>query len=184
MPTAIAPAERYSRGAIAFHWTIAVLVIFNLVVGLLHESVPALRALMPAHKAVGITVLALTLGRILWRVTYRPPPLPLGMPGWERAAAHVSHWAFYLLLFALPLTGWAMVSPGVAKRPLSWFGLFDVPPLPVSDATSDVAHTGHVVLGWLFAVLVVIHVAAALRHHFLLRDAVLGRMLPPAAHKA
>lgn len=168
---------RYSRVAIAFHWTIAVLVIANLVIGIGHEKVPALRALMGAHKAIGLTVLALTLGRIAWRLAHRPPPLPAAMPAWEKASAHGVHWLLYALLLAMPLTGWLMVS-GPERWPLTWFGLFDLPYLPASTAAADAGHEGHVLLGWLMLALVALHVAAALRHHLLLRDGVLARMLP------
>src|SRR3546814_18981876 len=81
---ATSPAGRYSTGAIWFHWIIALLVLFNLVVGIFHEGVPALRALMGTHKAVGITVLALTLGRIAWRLGHTPPPLPGALRTEER----------------------------------------------------------------------------------------------------
>jgi len=169
---------RYSSVAIAFHWTIALLVIVNLVIGIGHEAIPALRAWMGAHKAIGITVLALTLARVAWRLTHRPPPLPLGTPAWERVAAHATHWSLYALMLAMPLTGWALVSGPEATRPLSWFGLFDVPLLPVAGATADAADKVHGLLGWLMLALVVLHVAAALRHHLILRDHVLARMVP------
>ena len=162
--------ERYSHGAIAFHWTIAVLVIVNLAIGLLHDVVPALRAWMSAHKAIGITVLVLTIGRIAWRLAHRPPPLPADTRGWERGAAHGVHWLLYALLLAMPLTGWMMVSGPPVRKPLSWFGLFDIPSLPVSPSGSGFGHEAHALLGWLMLALVVLHVAAALRHHFILRD--------------
>lgn len=169
---------RYSSVAIAFHWTIALLVIVNLVIGIGHESIPTLRAWMGAHKAIGITVLALTLGRVAWRLAHRPPPLPGGTPAWEHVAAHATHWSLYALMLAMPLTGWALVSGPGARRPLSWFGLFDVPLLPVAGTTADMADTIHVLLGWLMLALVALHVAAALRHHLILRDHVLARMAP------
>ena len=168
----------YSRVAIAFHWTIAVLVIVNLIVGIGHESIPALRAWMPAHKAIGITVLLLTAARVAWRLAHRPPPLPAATPAWERAAAHATHWALYVLMIAVPLTGWMMVSGPEGRRALTWFGLFDLPYLPVSGATAGLGAEGHEVLGWMMAVLVAAHVAAALRHAVLLRDGVMARMLP------
>jgi cytochrome b561 len=175
----IAADRRYSSGAIAFHWTIAGLVIFNLLVGLLHDAVPPVRALMPAHKAVGITVLALSVLRVAWRLAHRPPPLPADVRGWERGAAHAMHWLLYLLIIVMPLTGWAM-SGGAKPHPFTWLGL-PVPLLPVSDGAADGAWRAHVVLGWTMAGLVAIHIAAALRHHWLLRDAVLARMAPELA---
>jgi len=180
--TALVRTDRYSRGAIALHWTIAVLVLANLALGLFHESLlDGLKWVIPAHKALGITVLALTLARIGWRMLYRPPPFPPEMPRWERVTAKAAHGLLYVLLLALPLSGWAMVSAGEERRPLSWFGLFRVPWLPVSDAASDAADRAHLVAGYLMAALVVVHIAAALRHHFILRDSVFARMVPGLA---
>jgi cytochrome b561 len=171
-------SQRYSSVAIAFHWMIALLVIVNLVIGLGHEAIPAFRAWMGTHKAIGISVLVLTLARVAWRLAHRPPPLPAATPVWERVAAHATHWSLYALLLAMPLTGWALVSGPEAKRPLSWFGLFDVPLLPVASSTADAADAAHGLLGWVMLALVVLHVAAALRHHLILRDHVLARMAP------
>lgn len=172
---------RYSTVAIAFHWTIAALVIANLIIGIGHDGIPALRALMGAHKAIGITVLVLTLARVAWRIGHRPPPLPARTPGWEKGLAHAVHWTLYLLMLAMPLTGWLMVSgpsPSGATRPTSWFGVFDIPALPASPGAADLGHDAHGLLGWVMLALVVLHVAAALRHHLLLRDTVLARMAP------
>ncbi|WP_277980664.1 cytochrome b [Sphingomonas phyllosphaerae] len=180
MATRAYQAERYSRVAIAFHWTIAALVIFNIAVGLGHDPIPALRAMMPAHKAIGLTVLALTALRVTWRLAHRPPPLPADTPGWERGAAHATHWTLYLLLVALPLSGWAMVSGPQGRRPLSWFGAFDLPYLPVTSPAAEGAAKAHGLLGWVMLALVLLHVAAALHHHLVLRDRVLARMLPGA----
>ncbi|WP_293873768.1 MULTISPECIES: cytochrome b [unclassified Sphingomonas] len=170
--------ERYSGVAIAFHWTIALLVIVNLVIGIGHDAIPALRALMGAHKAIGLTVLLLTAGRIAWRIAHRPPALPAGTPAWEKGVAHATHWTLYLLMIALPLSGWLMVSGPGPHRPFLWFGLFDIPTLPVGKPLADLGGTAHGPLGWVMAALVVLHVAAALRHHLLLRDSVLVRIAP------
>lgn len=170
--------ERYSSVAIGFHWVIALLVVVNLIVGLGHESIPALRAWMPGHKAIGITVLALTLARIAWRVAHRPPALPANISAAERHVALATHWSLYALLILMPLSGWIMVSGSKGRGPLTWFGAFDIPYLPVGATASDGGHTAHGVLGWVMLTLVALHVAAALRHHFLLRDATLLRMAP------
>jgi cytochrome b561 len=170
--------ERYSRVAIWLHWTIALLVILNLAVGLLHDSVPALRAWMGAHKALGMTVLVLSIARLAWRIEHRPPPLPSLMPGWEKGLAHTAHAILYVMMIGMPLTGWLMVSGSAKRNPFSWFGLFDIPLLPVSKAFGSFGHEAHEILGWMMLALVVAHVAAALRHHLLLRDEVLARMAP------
>jgi cytochrome b561 len=165
---------RYSTVAMAFHWTIAVLVIANLVIGIFHDAI----GLMSAHKAIGLTVLALTAGRVAWRLLHRPPPLPAQTPGWERGLAHATHWALYALMIAMPVTGWLMVSGSATRRPLDWFGLFDLPYLPVGQAAGGFGHDAHGVLGWLMLALVLLHVAAALRHWLILRDGVMARMAP------
>lgn len=162
---------RYHGVAIALHWSIAALVILNLLSALL------IPALFPTHKAVGITVLALSVLRWLWRLGHRMPPPPRDIPRWQQLAARANHLAFYILLLALPLTGWVMVSATERRRPLSWFGLFDIPYLPLAPSPAGArAHDAHVTLGLLMAALVVLHVAAALRHQFVLRDRLLGRM--------
>lgn len=164
----------YSRVAMWFHWMIAALVIFNLAIGLLHDAIGG----MAIHKPIGLTVLALTAGRVAWRIAHRPPPLPTHTPGWERGVAHATHWTLYLLMIALPVTGWLMVSGTATRRPLTWFGLFDLPYLPVGQAAGSVGRDVHVLLGFVMLALVVLHIVAALRHRLILRDHVLARMAP------
>ena len=168
--------ERYNAVARALHWIIAVLIIGNIAGGLLHEPLEDVVNLMPLHKASGLTVLVLSLVRIAWRLTWRAPAQPAGMSAFEVFAAKTTHIVFYALMLAMPLTGWIMASAG--KYPLSWFGLFDWPKLAVTRESPvyGIAHEGHELLGWLTLALVVLHVGAALRHHFLLKDNVLRRM--------
>lgn len=184
MARILSVGDRYSTGAIWFHWSIALLVIVNLALGLFNESLlDGLTWVMPVHKATGITVLVLTAGRVLWRLLNPPPPLPAALRGWHRNAAHATHAAFYALLVLLPLSGWAFVSGAATRRPLTWFGLFDIPYLPVSRAVGGIAKEAHEIMGFTMLALVVIHIAAALWHHFRLRDTVLARMLPAVAPK-
>jgi cytochrome b561 len=176
MRSAIARGDRYSSVAIAFHWTIAALVLFNLWLGLAHDNLPREWQVMTVHKSVGLTVLVLSLARLAWRLTHRPPLLAHDLPAWERAAALAAHWGFYALLILMPLSGWVMSSQ--SRRPLHWFWAFDVPKLPVTEAMGDFAGGAHEWLGWTMIALILLHVAAALRHHLILRDATLARMLP------
>lgn len=162
----------YSNGAILFHWTIALLVIANLLSGF------GLIGIMGVHKAIGITVLVLSLARLAWRLAHRPPPLPASVPGWQATAARVSHGLFYVLMIAMPLSGWIMSSNAETLRPLTWFGLFDIPYLTISRSAGATGHEVHELLAYPFAALVVLHVLAALKHHFIDRDAVLARMAP------
>ena len=175
-----ASMRRYSRGAIAFHWVIAVLVIINLILGLFHESLLKGLGVMPVHFAIGMTVLILSIGRLVWRLTHPVPPLPDAMAGWERYASRAVHWIFYALIILMPLSGWVMMSGGREPHAVSWFGLFTFPILPVSGGAAGASHEFHEIFGYAMAALVVLHIAAALRHHFILRDGVLGRMLPGA----
>jgi cytochrome b561 len=169
--------DRYNVVARALHWIIAILILFNLWLGFAHDSLPRQWQVMPVHKSVGLTVLSLTLLRILWRLTYKPPPLPAQMPGWEKLTANATHLAFYIFMMVMPLTGWIMSSAG--NRPLYWFFLFDVPKFGVSKGDAVVAFSAetHEIVGFLWAALIALHVAAALRHHFILKDNVLRRML-------
>jgi cytochrome b561 len=171
---------RYSRVAIALHWTIAALIIVNLAIGLLHESL--LPGTIPLHKSIGMLVLALSVVRLLWRLTHRPPPLPLTVKGWEKGLAHAVHWALYLLMILLPLSGWFFTSASPKRYPLSFFGLFPLPPLPVAQdkAVSDIVAERHEQFAWIMIALLVLHVAAALKHRFVDYDRTLDRMLPGA----
>lgn len=170
-------SERYNRTARLLHWLIAGLVIANLAIGLFHEALEGVVRLIPVHKSIGLTILALTVVRILWRLTWSHPPFPAHVTRAEAAAALGVQGAFYGLMVAMPLTGWIMASAG--KYPLTWFGLFDIPKFAVTqtDPAYLVGRSAHEVLGWLFAALAVLHIAAALRHHFVLKDRVLQRMI-------
>ncbi|MCP1469543.1 cytochrome b561 [Sphingobium sp. OAS761] len=169
--------ERYNAVARFLHWLIALLIIVNLVFGFAHEALPRDWAVMPVHKSIGLTVLALTLVRLGWRATHRAPALPGAMPGWEKGVAHATHFLFYAFMLILPLSGWIMTSPGA--RPLTWFFLFDVPKFAVAkdDAIVGISHEAHEILPWIWAVLILVHIGAALRHHVMLKDDVLRRML-------
>lgn len=169
--------EKYNRGAQVFHWVIAALVIANLAFGLLHEPLEKTINLMPMHKAIGLTILLLTLGRIGWRLTWTKPPLPDSIGPLDRAVASATHTALYALMLILPVTGWIFSSP--SKYPLTWFGLFDWPRLPVAkDAPlAGISHEAHEVLGFVMLALVVLHIAAALRHQFVLKNGLIRRMI-------
>lgn len=169
--------DRYTFVARALHWIMAVLIIVNLILGIGHDALPKDWAVMPVHKSIGLTVLALTLVRLGWRLGHRPPLLPVAMPGWEKAAAHATHFLFYALMLLVPLTGWIMTSAGT--RPLNWFFLFDVPKFAVTkgDILVGVSGEGHEIMGFAWAALIILHIAAALRHHLVLKDDVLRRMI-------
>jgi cytochrome b561 len=171
-------ATRYTRVAIALHWTIALLIIANLVIGLLHESL--LRGTIGLHKAIGLLVLALSVVRLAWRLTHRPPPLPATVKGWEKGLAHATHWTLYLLMILLPLSGWVFTSASLKRNPLSFFGLFDIPFLPIAPdkMTHDVVAERHEQLAWIMIALILLHICAALKHRLIDRDRTVDRMWP------
>lgn len=174
--------ERWGGVAMAFHWGLAALVLALIVLGwtakLLPMSAIAQKiSLFEVHKALGITALALMTLRLCWRLVDRAPVLPPTLEGWERRAAVGAHAALYAILIAMPISGWVLTS--AANFPLSYFRLFTVPPLVApSEAIAAAASTAHLVLFWLLAGLLLVHIGAALRHHFVLRDDILMRMLP------
>lgn len=171
--------SRYSTVAIVFHWVIAVLLIANLAGGLLFDVIEDYDKqlffnLIQLHKSTGLTILVLALARLAWRLGNPPPPLPEHMTTLERVLAKLSHWGFYFVMIALPLSGWAMVSTAKVKFPMYYFGTFEVPLLPVPANWNY--HDLHGILGWLTLAMIVLHIAAALKHHIIDRDDIFARM--------
>jgi cytochrome b561 len=171
--------------AIILHWLIAAMVMANLAGGLSAEwffespdpaRVAQGKAVMALHKSLGLLVILLTLGRIGWRLGHAPPPWPAHMTPLERRLAGTTHLIFYALLLALPLSGWAMLSTGRTVVPVSVFGWFAVPPLPVPQALSDSFQTAHHQFGWAMLVLLGVHVLATLKHRIFDREPLLARM--------
>lgn len=191
--------QRYTAVAIVLHWAIAFAIALMIPLGFwMHEAAEdgggaELYTAYQLHKSIGLTVLALSLVRLVWRLINPPPPLPEHMPGWERFVAKATHWAFYVLIIALPLTGWLYVSAGWSIHddsplpvPTRWFGLFTVPHLfnltqASADLREEIAETAmaaHFYLAWTTVGLAALHVAAALKHHVINRDEVLAHMVP------
>jgi len=170
----------WSATAKFLHWTIAVLIVTQFVVGWLAVSwrlSPTKLDLFVWHKSTGMLVLALALVRLAWRATHRPPPWPSDMPAWERIAAHLTHGLLYAAMIAIPLSGWIVSS--AAGVPFSIYWRIPLPPLVAPDRhLAEVVAGVHLVLGIVLIVLLVMHVGAALRHHYGKRDDVLVRMLP------
>jgi cytochrome b561 len=172
--------ERYGAVAQGFHWIVAVLVLGLFGYGLWMAGLPIgmerLRA-VPLHKSFGVLLFVVVLARLAWRWTHPAPPLPASMRGWERRAAMVSHALLYVLLVAVPLSGWLMSSAlGFGTVP---FGLFQLPDVLSRDrALGDTLKNAHYFLNKALIALVLLHAAAALKHHFIDRDDVLQRMLP------
>ena len=177
--------DRWGWVAQSLHWLVALGVIALALVGLLMQELPTSPTKIKVyalHKSVGLTVLALVVLRLAWRFIDRRPPYPPGMPGWQRGLASLTHGLLYLLLLAMPITGWLYNS--ASNFALRWFGLFSVPPLSGPDPElKALAQDLHSWGFYLLAILFAIHVAAALKHHLVNRDDTLTRMLPLARRK-
>jgi cytochrome b561 len=171
---------RYTPIAQTFHWVIAALIVAQFFLAWTADDLPIgmhKLALLARHKSIGMTVLMLAILRLAWRFTHRPPALPPAMTAAERILAQVTHVAFYVLLFAMPLTGWMMSS--AKNYSVSWFGLFTWPNLIGKNETAfTFLKSTHDILSDVLFVIAVLHVLAALKHHFWNRDDVLVRMLP------
>src|SRR6201999_4509476 len=169
-------------GAIAqtLHWLVVVLIIAQVILANIAEDLPLgvkKLAMFARHKSVGITILALAVIRLAWRWANPTPDLPNTLKPYERVLANVTHAGLYILLFAMPLTGWMMTS--ARGFPVSWFGFFQLPDfVPKNHALYDAMKGTHDTLALALYAIVFLHVAAALKHHFLLKDDVLRRMLP------
>lgn len=171
---------RYTNSAIFLHWLMALGLVGTFALGFYMEGLPfspSKLKLISWHKWAGIALLALAVIRIVWRLTHRAPALPSGTGKASRLAAHAVHVLLYALLVAIPLTGWlASSAQGV---PVVWLGLWQLPDLlSKNQALGEVLQDTHMILNYSLAVVVVGHIAAALQHHFIRKDAVLARMLP------
>ena len=173
---------RYSRGAIALHWIIALLIMGNFIGAWVSEDMPRPEKIemMGYHKAFGMLILGLTVVRIVWRLTHRPPPLVETLKAWEAALAKVTHGLFYFLMLAVPAAGWGLHSAFNKGKPIDFLGLFPIPALPVGSdkPTVGMFHELHEVFATLMLVLFVLHVGAALKHHVIDKDGTLARMVP------
>jgi cytochrome b561 len=169
-------------GALAqlLHWTIVALIIVQVTLGSIAHDLPlGMEKLvtLARHKSVGITILMLAAIRLLWRWFNPTPPLPPTLKPYERFLARFTHAALYVLLFALPISGWIMSSARNFR--VSWFSVFQLPDLVSPNRPLyDTMLATHQVLVWTLGVVALLHAAAALKHHFILKDDVLRRMLP------
>jgi len=181
---------RYGSVAMSLHWLIAAFVVVNLCLGLYMADLPRSDTnrflLFQTHKSIGLTVLALSVLRLGWRLINPIPPLPRGLNPMLRTGAHISHFLLYFFIIAIPLAGWAMVSSSSLGLPTQYFGLFAWPnisflaslPPTTKAANLDLFKDAHSLLAYGAIALVALHVLAALYHQFIRRDDVLRRMVP------
>ncbi|VTU38132.1 hypothetical protein H6CHR_05145 [Variovorax sp. PBL-H6] len=179
------PARRYGWVAMTLHWLLALMIVTSFSVGLSMSGLPfsPLRVkLFNWHKWAGITILGLMALRLLWRLSHPPPPLPAciaeAMPGWQLVAHRGTHLLLYLLLFAVPIAGWAYSS--ALGFPVVWLGLVPLPDfVPVdkdfAEAVLKPLHQGSALT---LGTVVLLHAAAALKHHFVDHDGLMDRMWP------
>jgi cytochrome b561 len=173
-------SARWGHVAQFLHWLIVALIIVQVILANIAEDLPLgvkKLAMYARHKSVGITILTLAVIRLLWRWANPTPELPTTLKPYERRLAALTHFGLYLILFAMPLTGWMMSS--ARGFPVSWFGFFQLPDfVPKNDALYNAMKETHDTLALVLYAIVTLHVVAALKHHFLLKDDVLRRMLP------
>lgn len=181
-PSYPAAAARYTGGAILLHWTIAVLIAVNFAAAWYANGLPRADRMqvMTNHKAIGLTILVLSLARLAWRLTHRPPPFDPTLKPWEKTLAHITHTLFYVLMIGLPLGGWLTHSYFSGGMPISAFGLFNYPGLPVArnPALGETMGGLHGTFAWVLLALAALHVAGALKHQFFDRQREIQRMLP------
>ncbi|MET0273334.1 MAG: YceI family protein [Phenylobacterium sp.] len=181
---------RYATIAIVLHWLIAAAIILQIVLaGRMEAKTPEAFAVTQLHKSVGITILLLSLIRLGWRLTHPAPPLPLTMARWERILAKVTHVGFYVVMIAMPLTGWLMVSTSRIDVPTLLYGAVPWPDVPGTEGLAPaarhlwntIAFVSHDLIAKVIYVLLALHVAGALKHQLFSRDEpVLARMAPGA----
>ena len=173
----------YSKVARVLHWTLAGLILGLIAAGFLmtQDWLPHRFKVYQWHKSFGIIVLLLSVFRLIWRLTHKAPALPEGMKGWEIAAAKFTHIGFYVLMIGVPFLGWAMVSASTLPVENEIFYLIPLPDMPgisASKAAEARLKFFHEAGAKLILLLFVLHVGAALKHHFIEKDGTLLRMLP------
>lgn len=173
--------KKYTGIAILLHWLIALLIVCAFTLGTVMVNIPGLTPTklkyFSWHKWLGVTILALTCLRLLWRLSHPAPPYPLDMPRWEISAASLLHTLLYILVFAVPLTGYFYsLASGV---PVVYLGLFPLPVLIGPDPElKEIFKLAHFTLNMTLLACVCVHLLAALKHQFIDRDHILKRMLP------
>lgn len=188
-PPASTAQNRYTAVAIALHWAIALLIIGLIAVGWIMDELPGgpgspKTAIIQLHKSFGITVLLLTVARIAWRLMNPPPPEP-AMPAAQKFLASAVHILLYVIMLVMPLSGWIMASAEIGQHETRFFGTVEmyipgIPGLPdaTREAVAETSESIHHLLPWIIIALLGLHVAGAVKHHFIDKDGLMARMAP------
>ena len=172
--------------SIGLHWLTLIFILSLAIVGLFMTELangPLKIQVYALHKSFGLTVLGLTIIRLVWRLFSITPKITANMPAWQNLIAKLTHGLLYLLLFAMPISGWLYNS--AAGFPLKYFGLFKLPKLSdYNPELKQLAGDAHETFFYILAMLMLIHAGAALKHHYLDKDNTLTRMLPWLAKKS
>lgn len=170
----------YTGTAKAFHWltVLGIVIVVPLGIAMLNVGPGETQnRLFDLHRSVGVVIFVITALRLLWRQIHPPPALPESVPGWQARAAVATHWALYALLVVIPILGWLGSSYFGAR--VSVFGLFSLPLVVEQDrAVAELVLRAHVACVVALALLLALHIGAAIHHHVIRRDTVLRRMLP------
>jgi len=178
-------AEQYGSLSKFFHWTVAIMVVALLTVGFIMDDISDKALKMQVyniHKLIGLSVLLLMIMRLLWRLNNVLPEYPPTVPKWARKAARATHDLLYLVLIIMPLSGWIMSSAAGHPPHLGSWSL-GIPGLTANKTLAQYGNSLHYVLAWAIPSLILLHIGAALKHHFMDKDEVLLRMLPWAKLK-
>ena len=171
------PAPRYTGVAIALHWLLALMIIGAFGMGVYMTDLPVSPSRLKLYnwrKWAGVTILALSAMRLIRRLGHKPPA-DVPMPAWQATAAHATHGLLYLLFFAVPLIGWAYSS--AAGYPIVWFGVLQLPDfVPVDKALAETLKPWHGRAAFAMLLLVLVHVAGAIKHQLVDRDGLINRM--------
>ena len=175
----------YTKVAIALHWVIGGAIMLQLLGGLQMGDLKGAEkfAAFQNHKSLGLTILMLSVARLLWRIANPPPALPEDMKRWEIFAAKVTHIGFYCLMIGVPIGGWVIISTSPYNIATNWWGLFEWPRLPLDDlpfrkSLNEMAKNGHEIGAFTIIGLLVLHIGAVIKHMFINEDDVAARMIP------
>jgi cytochrome b561 len=172
--------SRYGPVSQAIHWLTVALFMSQIAVAIYMEDLPKGPAKLEwyaLHKSIGFTILSLVLLRMVWRLMNEKPPLPMDMKRWQQILAHGVQHSLYLVMVLMPISG--LVMSWAANYPVSIYGMFTLPNLVApSESLKETMIVVHEIFAWSVIVLISLHVAGALNHHFVIKDNVLRRMLP------